>query len=90
MSTEPLLKLQDFEADTDVPYIIQVGDILLTAPFFRWDGTHWIDATGDHDLCLSPDGMYLEFINRRPSKERFAYRYTSIFWLVNRLGVPNR
>lgn len=86
-ATEIILQMQEFVAEPDVPFIIQVSDSLLSAPFFRWDGTHWVDATGDFDLCLSADQKYLEFINRRLSSEKFAYRYLSVFWLVGRLGL---
>ena len=82
-----LLQLQVFNVDPDVPFIIQVGDVLLSAPFFRWDGTHWVDATGDFDLCLSADQTYLEFHNRTGAPNQFAYRYVSLSWLSARVGV---
>jgi hypothetical protein len=78
--------LQEFEADPDQSFVIAMSETILLMPIFRWNGTDWQEATGDYDLCLSANQKTLEFINRRPTTEKYAYRYISPFWFVNRSG----
>lgn len=80
-------QLQSFQAATDQEIVIGVKDVFLSMPIFRWTGTDWVDATGDYDLCMSRDQTSYTFINRRATTETFAYRYLSLNWLVNRLGL---
>jgi|GEM_PF-4454668 len=75
-----------FEASPDQTIYIGVRDAVLSAPFFRWDGSKWVDATGDYDLALIEDGTKLAFTNRRNCGTTFAYRFFSVAWLAKRLG----
>lgn len=84
------LQVQEFSVDADSPYIIKVGDVVMQPPFFKWNGVDWIDATGFYDLCLSADFQAMIFTSRVAGVQRFVYRYYSLNWLVNRLGIRTR
>lgn len=81
-----IIEMTRFQADPDSEYIIQISQLLLLYPFFRWTDGHFIDATGDFDLCMSEDGTRYTFINRRPTTEIFAYRYIP----AERIRIPLR
>lgn len=85
------LELQEFSIGPDDPFIISVGDVVFQPPFFVWNdaGQDWLDATGFYDLCLSADNKRMYFTSRKAGVNRFAYRYYSLNWLVNRLGIRN-
>jgi hypothetical protein len=57
-------------------------------PIFKWDemDEHYIDATGDYDLCMSQDGIRFKFINRRNITMTFAYRYIPGYWIAKRVN----
>lgn len=84
---ENIMRLQEFEADPEESFIIQIQQQLLIMPIFRWVPTsdHWVDATGDFDLCMMKDQITYEFINKRSTREKYAYRYLAVFYLSNRL-----
>jgi len=78
---ESIIEIQSFNASEDQELIIQVSQLLLLMPIFKWDGTHWIDATGDYDLCMSPDGKTYTFISRRSGTVQYGYRYVPLAYL---------
>lgn len=85
---ENIIQMQEFTACPDEPFIIGVSQVIFLMPIFKLQCEHWVDATGDYDLCMSLDGLKYEFTNRLSTTEKFAYRYISVFYLSNRLGRP--
>jgi hypothetical protein len=78
--------IQTFVAEPDVPFYIGLNDVILLMPIFKWDemDEHYIDATGDYDLCMSEDGLKFKFINRRGNTIKFGYRYIPGYWIAKR------
>jgi hypothetical protein len=75
-------------AEPDVPIYIGMNDVVFLMPIFKWDETdeHYIDATGDYDLCMSEDGLKYKFISRRPAVIKYAYRFIPGYWIAKRLN----
>lgn len=87
-----IMQVQQFVAEPDAEIYIGLNDVILLMPIFKWDhvNEHYIDATGDYDLCMSEDGLKYKFINRRNETIRFAYRYLPGYWLAKRINVSGR
>ena len=67
-----------FWAEPDQRVIINQNDVLPMLPFFRLiEDCHWMDATGEYDLCLSRDGFEMYFYNRLSFAAKFMYRQTT-------------
>jgi hypothetical protein len=83
-----IIPIQSFVAEPDVPVYIGMNDVILLMPIFKWDemDEHYIDATGDYDLCMSEDGIRFKFINRRTNVMTFAYRYIPGYWIAKRIN----
>lgn len=83
-----IIKIQSFTAEPDEPVYIGMNDVIFLMPIFKWDeiDEHYIDATGDYDLCMSEDGIKYKFINRRSTTIRFGYRYIPGYWIAKRLN----
>ena len=82
------VRVQRFSAEPNDPVYIGVGDIIPLMPFFKWDDVdqHYVDATGDYDLCMSEDGFRYKFINRRREAITFAFRFIQSNSLSKRLS----
>lgn len=93
-SREPknIMNVQQFTAEPDIPFYIGLNDVILLMPIFKWDyeNEHYVDATGDYDLCMSEDGLKYKFINRRSESIRFAYRFIPGYWLAKRLNISGK
>lgn len=86
----PIQQITD--AAPGVEVYIGINDAILLMPIFKWDAVHehWIDATGDYDLCMSADGLKFKFINRRAEVLTFGYRYLPGYWIAKRLNISGR
>lgn len=84
-----IIKVQRFVAEVDNPVYFSLDEVVFLMPIFRWDETdqHFVDATGDYDLCMSEDGLKYKFINRRDETITFAYRFIPAYWLAKRLNA---
>lgn len=82
---ENIVRIQDFDASPDEQIIIGSSQVIFLMPIFRRVGDHWVDATGDFDLCMSDDGLKYAFTSRLADRQKFAYRWISPYWLANRL-----
>lgn len=78
---ESIIEIQKFDAASDVEVTIQISQLLFLMPIFKWDGTHWIDASGDYDLCMSNDGKTYTFISRVPGTVTYGYRFVPLAYL---------
>lgn len=76
----PYILVQEFEAEPDVPYFIRIEEVMVLMPIFRKRDCGWQDATGEYDLCMTPDFKRWEFTSRRPTTETFCYRYVTSFF----------
>jgi hypothetical protein len=87
-----IVPIQSFVAEPDVDIYINLNDVFLLMPIFKWDevNSHYIDATGDYDLCMSEDGLKFKFINRRKTVLKFAYRFIPGYWLAKRVNVSGQ
>jgi len=83
-----IVPIQSFVAEPEIPIYIGMNDVILLMPIFKWDemDEHYIDATGDYDLCMSQDGIRFKFINRRNITMTFAYRYIPGYWIAKRVN----
>jgi hypothetical protein len=86
---DSIIEIQSFDADEDVEVTLQVSQLLLLMPIFKWDGTHWIDATGDFDLCMATDGKTYTFISRRTGTVKYGYRYVPLAYLMRKYSRDN-
>lgn len=86
MTTQNIIQLQEFDAVPDAAVMIEVSQNILLMPIFKWQNDHWVDATGEYDLCMEEDGKKYKFINRTATTNKYAYRFVPVYWLVNRLG----
>jgi len=61
---------------------IQISQVLLLMPIFRWNEIEnlFVDATGDYDLCMSENGLAYYLTSKRPGTTVFAYRYVSTYF----------
>lgn len=84
---ESIIELAAFNANTDQEIKIQVSQLLLLMPFFKWNGTHWQDATGEYDLCMEEDGKTYTFYSRIAGAQKFAYRYVPIAYLTRKYSL---
>lgn len=81
-----ILLIQQFDAVVDVPVALQIAQVLLLMPIFRWDSaaSEYIDATGEYDLCMDALGTKYHFTSRRTGTNRYAYRYVSVALIGSR------
>jgi hypothetical protein len=70
-----------FWAEPDQKIIISQNDVIPMLPFFRLiDDCHWMDATGEYDVCLSLNGFEMYFFNRLDFAAKFMYRQTNGYY----------
>lgn len=84
MAIKPFIVTQEIIAKPNIPYVIQVTEVMVLMPFFRKTGCpgnyHYVDATGEFDLCLDETKTKYLFTNRLSTEEVFAYRFVSSFF----------
>lgn len=84
---ESIIELAQFSANQDQEIVIQVSQLVLLMPIFRWVGDHWQDATGEFDLCMEPDGKTYKFMSRIMGAQRYGYRYVPIAYLTRKYSL---
>jgi hypothetical protein len=92
ISPTNIIQLTKFTVEEDQAYTMQVSNVLLLMPFFKWDEVQgiWIDATGDYDLCMSENGLKYYFTSRIPGPTTYGYRYVSSFFPASALEDQTR
>lgn len=80
MDTPLPIRLQRFTAAPNQEIFIEISQLFLLMPIFRWDKTEnrYVDATGDYDLLMDYEGTQYLFINRTTKTFEFAYRYQAV------------
>ena len=81
---KPFIATQEFSAEPNVPVVFMITEVMLLAPFFRKTGCpgnfHYVDATGEYDLCMDETKTKLLFVSRMTTVQIFAYRFVSSFF----------